>query len=406
MLYKLDRSGTEPKLVRIYEDNLEADSSRRRVVLFPGAGLDLVALHNSPKSVAGSIKYIEQLLTSSRSEGTDPVDIYMYIYHDSFKEMQDEGTHYKRDHFTLVRTKPDFTPNPLGQEEGLGKVLKPMLLNDGENWNSLTSDELKYRLSKITLCGHSYGGIAIQHIADAMLYELRQAGWKDEAIAEVMKELVAVTVAGVGRVDFPAPNFTNFYFNASNDIGSMSSIYRDMPEEMDYATLLKQCGYWRASEVISEHDITQPGRELVSAVKERVLSRRAEGSDMPKPIWRAQPSGYSIHALLPDDAVRWIEQRPEGKLCRVLLGKLDEHNPHAGTYDKNTPITHDFRNFMHGEHYMGDVLINVMNNAVMRDQGIGDGHQLALTTPLTSQQHTMRRDNHKYAAVSERGIVR
>lgn len=408
MLYKLDRSREKPKLVRVSPHELKVEPHRRNVILFPGAGADVDAVFNRPQTIAGSVKYMEQLLSSSRSYGKEPVDIYIFVYPESFQEMQRSGIHDKDAHFTMASTSADFTPVIFGHR-GMRAVLTPLLLEKGETWAAIKPEMLKERLSRMTMCGHSFGGVMIQHVADALAFTLREAGWQEQTIAETMKELVSVTVAGVGRVDYPAPNFTQFHFQATNDIGAFTSIRRDMPEGADYATMLDQCGYWRAAEVVRDEGVTEPSEALVQQIKERVLSKRPKRNDLddsPKPIWRARDSGYSIHGLLPDDEVRWIERKRDGtQLCRVLLAKPDEHNPNAGTNDGSTPIQHDFRNFMHGDHHMGDVLINVMNNAVQRDVGIGDGHQLGMSTEMTRPQHGMRRDDHETAAVSQRGIL-
>jgi hypothetical protein len=81
MLWKLDRSTSPPVLHVVDPQTLAFDPTRRRVILFPGAGLaDHTGDVQGAEPYAGSIKYIEQTLSSSRANGEAPVDIFLYSY--------------------------------------------------------------------------------------------------------------------------------------------------------------------------------------------------------------------------------------------------------------------------------------------------------------------------------------
>ncbi len=397
MLYKLDRSGDHPEIHSVQRrDELCYQPGRRRVVLFPGAGLDITAKAlGGEAKIAGSIKYMEQALASSRS-GDTPIDIYVFLYPESFYEMQQSQSHGKRVHYMHGRDDPHFLPTKRGKE-GLAAI-EPLLLQDGETFSDLTPPQLTERLNTLTLCGHSYGSVMLQHIADTLAYRLRAAGWDETAIASTMKEVVAISVANIARTDYAAPNFTHYYFVGTNDTAALQSIARDKPEEADPRQLLKICGYQRVSKVMEQLGVDRATPEVMAEVAQQVDARRKKGV-MPKPIFRTCPSGYSVHAVLPDKEIRWMERTHDGReICRVLTQDEARQN--------NTPIVHDFRTFLHGNHALGEVLINAMNNAVLREPGIGDGHQLSFTTPATRQQHHHRLARHKEAEmVSERGFI-
>ncbi len=402
MLYKLDRSGPQPRILRVPQSEMVPDPSRRRVILFPGAGIDYTSEHNArgQASMAGSIKYMEQTLASSMRSGAEPVDVYLFTYPETFTDMRSNGSHGKTGHYAMVRERPEFHPHAHGrhaQRNTLGQVLQPLLLKRGEDWKTISPATLKQRMSRITLCGHSYGAVATQNLADALAYELKQAGWAPQDIADTMKEIVSVSVAGVGRNDYGPPSFTQFHFISSTDLSALQSIYRDKPEGVDYLALLDQCGYHRAATAMRRMGVTEPTKNVTEAVKQDILALRS-GNEMPKPKWHLLPGGYSINALLPDNEIRWIERTHDGReACRVLNQAEAERLV--------TPVAHDYRTFLHGDHKLGEVLINVMNNATQRDAGVGDGHQLALSTPMTALQNAQRYAAHQRAATSERGIL-
>ena len=397
MLYRLDRSQTPPTIVQVYPKDLRVDAHRRRVILFPGSGLDDSVVRTNPKNIVGSFKYVEQALASSLESQKEPVDVFLYTYENSHYEAEAQNLNGKSTHYRMGReTDAHYLPSKYGRT-ALRDMLCPMLLEPGETFRTIAPATLKQRLGTFTLCAHSFGSVMSQHLADALVYELRQAGWQEAAIREVTKQVVSVNVANIARTDYPQPNFTQYFFMSANDTAALSSIKRQCAPE-DYLQQLRQCGYPRIAAIMERHATTEVTPAILQELREEVAAHRHRG-EMPKPILRQVDSGYTVHAMLPDDEIRWIERNSDGRdVCRTLNKEEAERI--------GTPVVHDFRTFLHGNHRMGELLINVLNNAVEREPGvIGDGHTLLQTTPQTMAQHHVRKVKHERALVSERGIV-
>lgn len=382
MLWRLHRGEGEPRIERVDPGSLQHTSDRRSVVLFPGAGLwD----GSDPREMAGSIKYVEQTLLSARERSDEPIDIYLYSY-----ELPYEDFHAKADHYAMSRRMSHYG------NQAARHVLVPLLLNPEERLSSITPEVLKERLSRLTMVGHSYGSIAMQDVANSLSAQLRLAGWEDATITDTLKELVSVSVAPIARTDFAGPNCTQYFFNSINDMTAVDAIRRQNPDPKDHLPMLHACGYGRIATILERHGGDLPRKELLKELREEILAKRTP-NEMPKPLLRPSASGYTISSMLPDDEVRWMEKRPDGsEVCRVLN--------EANSYLTQTSVVHDYRTYLHGDHKLGDVLINVMNNAVVREPGIGDGHQLMLNRGLTDAQHAQKRINSKNA-VSERGLL-
>lgn len=391
MLWRLNRSGDKPVLERVKTDSLHYEPDRKRVVLFPGAGLhdQLVRFEgeDGERTLAGSIKYVEQTLASTLSHGATPVDIYLY----SYEEPYDDGP--KRNHYRLGRAMEQY-----GENAGR-HVLQNLLLRDGERLSQLSPDEIKQRLSQVTMVGHSYGSIIMQDVTNRLADFLRLAGFEPPVIADTLKELVSVSVAPIARTDYPAPNATQYFFNSINDITAIDSIRRANPDPVVHLPVLHACGYGRVATILERHGGELPRAELLATLTEEVERERRPGTT-PVPKLRVAASGYTISSMLPDDHIHWMEKRPDGdEICRMLNKQESERT--------KTAVVHDYRAYLHGDHKLGDVLINVMNNAVQRDVGIGDGHQLLMTTEQTRAQHESKLKNSRNAQgfVSERGIA-
>ena len=385
MLWKLHRTpGRPPQLERVDSESLRFDPDTRRLIVFPGAG---VWDRSPPATIAGSIKYAEQTLAGTLARDPEAVEIILSTY-----ELPYEDFHAKEPHYRKQAHNQSYYGRNACEH-----LLVPLLLHKGERFRQLTPDLLKERLSHVTALGHSYGSILIQDMANSLAAKLRLQGWEEDTIADTLQEGVGVCVAPIARTDYGAPNFTQYFFTSINDMTAVDSIRRQNPDPAVHIPLLQQCGYTRISQILQRHggEISRPA--LLAEATAEVLASRRPGVT-PKASIEKQPSGYVLSALLPDDEIRWMETREDGAdRCRWINAKTAEAN--------QTAVVHDYRAYLHGEHKLGEVLINVVNNAVQRDTGIGDGHRLMMTSDITRGQHTRRYESNKRAGVSERSIV-
>ena len=373
-----------PALAIVDTDRLHYDPSRRRVLFLPGEG---VHQRSDAAMLRGTFKCVEQTLASTLVEGNPPTDIFLNPYELPYEDFQARAPHYamqRNDISHYGRAAFQF-------------ALLPMLLGSDERLSDLTPAVLKERLSHVTLVSHSYGSIVIQDMANALAMKLRTIGWDEPTISDTMKEMVSVSVAPVSRADYPAPNFTQYFFTSMNDMSATNFIRNENPDRKVHIPLLAACGYVRMAEVMARHDTIIPRQQLLDEVLVEVQKTRRPGVTPRAQLNRA-PSGYIISSLLPDREVKWIERRWNGhEVCRVLD---DEEVKRT-----QTAVVHDWRTYLHGDHKLGEVLINVMNNAVQREVGIGDGHRMLLTTHQTRRQHEYRFEANERAGISERGVL-
>ena len=385
MLVKLNREeGKPPELERVNPASLHYEPGRRRVILFPGEGVSDQA---GARLLIGSFKYIEQALTSARAQQAEPVDIFLYTYEIPYEDFGAQHAHYR------MERQPQSHYGRLAAQF----AVLPMLLGKGERLGDLTPEVLKQRFSSLTLFSHSYGSIAVQDTADVLVSELKRLGWQDAVIAETMKELVEISVAPIARGDFPAPNLTKFYFTGTNDMTAIHRIRSVNSKPETLLPILKASGYGTAASVIAAHADGVADRQLLAEIKEKVTQRR-NPDRMPRPTIQRLPAGYVLSGLLPEDEIRWIEENSKGEQVNRHL--------HVSDYSQDS-IVHDPRTFLHSDHKLGECLINVANNAVMREPGIGDAHQLLMTTELTRGQLHTRLENHKRVEpfISQRALA-
>lgn len=380
MLIRLHKeAGQRPQLERVDPKTLHYEPGRRRVILFPGEG---VSDHSDMATLAGSIKYVEQTLKSAYAT-KEPIDVLLYTY-----ELPNEDYNGKSAHYAMKRNDLSYYGR-----QATNFVLLPMLLREKEKLADLTPEMLKERFSSLTLIGHSYGSIAIQDVANTLGYELGRLGWEEAVIADTMKEVVEISVAPIARGDYPAPNFTKFYFSAVNDMTAIDRIRIENTAREQHLPLLRASGYNSMANVIEAHADRVPRAQLLEELKQEVTQKRFPGH-MPRASLHSLPSGHVLSAMLPEDEIRWIEKTSEGALvCRYLTTEIAKQN--------NMTVTHDYRTFLHGEHKLGHMLVNVANNAVMREPGIGNGHQFLMDTDLTKDQLHKRRRQHELMGVSE-----
>lgn len=352
------------------------------MVLFPGGG---VWDRSPPDILSGSIKYVEQTLAAARSQG--PIDILLQSY-----ELPYEYFGGKERHYAGKRNSISYH----GQN-ALQQVVLPLLLQAGERLDQLTPEQLIERISHLTLFSHSYGSIVTQDVADCFALRLSAAGFSAEDTARIMKEMVAINVAPIARIDFGAPNFTHFHFRASNDMAAIDSIRYSNPDYRHYVPMLDQCGYWKISRLLDTLGESASREALLKGLQTQVERLRRPGV-MPLPVSRSVSSGYSFSAMLPDTEIRWLETQHDGsEVCRILNQEIAQQQGGA--------VAHDYRNFLHGEHRLGEVLINVGNHAVQRAPGMGDGTRLTMTDAHTAAQHATKWRHHIKAQVSERAIA-
>ncbi len=284
--------------------------------------------------------------------------------------------------------------------QGYNFAVLPLLLEPKEKLAQLTPEQLAQRLSHLTLFSHSYGSIAVQNIADVMKLELENLGWDAGMIAATMNELVSISVAPIARLDYPQPNFRQYAFTSGNDVTAIDSIRASNPDPVDHIPLLRACGYSRAADVLERHGKPIPRAMLLDEIKRDILQTRRVRNGTPLPRLEVYPSGYHIRSLLPDNEIRWMEERPDGsEVCR----QLNEEEARR----TQVSVVHDYRTYLHGDHKLGDLLINVANNAVQRGVGVGDGSALLQTSEHTLHQHAQKYARHAraHAQVSERGIA-
>lgn len=397
MLWKVDRSNGKPQMVRVDPSELEYDPACRRVLLFPGTGIhDYLAGSDAGRAqLGGSIKYIEQTLASTIDEGSPPVDIFLWTYEEPYHR-DNLAPHYAIARETMAR----YAPSHFGRQASTYGLL-PLVLKKGERIETLEPAELKRRLADITMFGHSFGSVMMQDVVDSLVYRLRNNGWEDALISPCLRELVGISVGGTARQDYPEPTMTLYAFTSVNDMTAVDAIRNENPQREDYIPLLERCGYGPIAEVLKRHPADIPRDQILEELENDIDQKRharggaAGGS---RAIIRSIANGYSIRAMLPYHEVRWLEKQSSGAVaCRVLDAKEVERT--------QTAVVHDFRTYLHGDHPLGDVLINVANNAVQREPGLGDGHRLLLSTEATKRQHERKYYSSRAAQVSERGLV-
>ena len=331
MLWRLKRIDGKPVLEHVAEQERMFKDNQRSVVLFPGAG---VWDRSSPQDIAGSLKYLEQTLapTLTRPDAVDDtVNTYLWTYDEPYEAYGAHAAHYKGSRTLSV----------YGRKVGQFVVV-PFLLKEGESFSQLTPETLKERLSHMTLLGHSFGSIMNQDVANYLNFEMKRNGWSDATISDVLKELVSVSVASIARQDIPAPNATQYFFTATNDTTAKGRIGYHLHNDSRVPGMLQVAGY--PEEVAGE----------AQKVKIRPLGTER---------------GYAMRVALPEDEIRWTEISTRGeKKFRVLDARTQE--------ESQVKLTHDYRNFLNGHQVMGTHLTNIMNNAVLRQPGIGTGHQL------------------------------
>lgn len=333
MLWRLERKDGHPVLQPVPEEARVFRDDHRSVILFPGAGVDN---QSPPRELVGSLKYLEQTLapTLTRTDLNTSVDTYLWTYDQAYESFGAHAAHYNG-----ARQFPSAYGRQVGQF-----VIEPFLLKPGEHFGDLSPETLKQRLSQMTLLGHSFGSIMNQDIANYLLFQIQRHGWNETTITDVLKELVTVSVASIARQDFPQPNATQYFFTASNDTTAAGRIRHHLHgDEARIAAILPIAGYPPAIEGSNPHKLKI--RQLESG------------------------AGYAMRVALPEDEVYWTEITPEGQKKARSLTRDSEK-------ETQVKLTHDYRNYLNGHQMMGDHLMNIMNNAAVRDVGIGLGHHL------------------------------
>jgi hypothetical protein len=315
-IWRRDHAG---KLKPVIHSMSAFDAERRHVIILPGSAV-LDSGFGHERMICGSIKYVEKTLARSLTRG-NPLDITLYSYHPEGYSALNIANHHRR------------PAEEIPTEEGQAFYdihLRKLLLASGENFPRITPEELKKRLSHITVIAYSFGSIVAQDITRCLARELQQQGWSKADIGDTLQELVIISVAGISHNDGSAPKATEFFFTAANDTIAMKlRKYPPAPEAL------------------------------------HIRNRRATAQ---KPYIKRDKQRYVIDTSLPDK-VAWQETQCNGdNVHRVLTDAMAQD-------DYDIPLAHDYRAYLYHPP-MGKLLTDVANNAVTRDVGIGDGHQL------------------------------
>lgn len=369
MLWRIDRSNPDhPEGVITRAHDLHYDANRKSVIFFPGADID----HSSPPHViGGNIGLIEQ--TMSCALRADPnIDIYLYTYDDKF---EDYGA--SKNYFAGRKHDNHYSRNACLY--GLGRLLR---VGD-ESLSDLSNEELKERLSHITGVGQCYGSIAQQGLVDEFETLLKRHGFSDRDVMEIMPELVLVNAASLARPKTDGPMATQFHFTADNDTMAIDAIHERCPSREKAFQHLEQSGYEKAVAWLRQ----QPGEARFEDLsKAYAASVHEQAAKAPKPVPRQiGQNQYRVSGLVPDTQVCWVEYTHDGQ---ERLRAIPAPNPNPDL----AKVRHDYRNFLYGSP-IGISLINVVNNAIGRDAGIGDGHRLLMNTERSVAQHADRAHN-------------
>lgn len=339
MLVKLNRMNGQPELTPVKLDELHYDPDRRRVIVLPGAAIHP---YSAPSSIAGCIKYAEQSLERAMAHSdSPPIDIYVWVYDEAFESFGGHGKHYRGDR------QPAYYGAKIGTN-----AIRHLLLKPGEHMEQLTPDDMKVRLSHLTLLGHSFGSIVSQDITYYLVREMKRMvqthcpGWNEAAVSDVIKELVTVSVASAARQDLSQPNATQYFFTASNDRLAKQLVKSHTQNKEIQDEMLKACGY---------------EKEPVSRGRTR------------QQFWPSS-NRYHVSTAMPEDDVAWRERRWDGRMQERRM-----HGDHGQLKDKDPE--HAFSSFLFCNPVTGTLLRNVMNNAVLREPGIGTGEILLQKMP-------------------------
>ncbi len=302
------------------------DPNHRRLIYFPGKA---ITDYQAGRHLAGCMKPLEAKIVTS---GTDSFrrDLFLYTYESPLHCLFHRKRHYltQPEHFIFEG------------ETAARKVLLPMLLEPGERFEMLPPQVLKERLSSVTLVGHSYGSVVMQHAVKFIAHYLYQHGWDMATVADCMKELVTISVANTARLDMPAVPATTMVFTAANDntaraILADAMAHRDT-DDLDERDALERSLKGRSLEALCGYDETRVPDDKVKI--------------------RPLPSGYLIRA----------HGRKSAQLLDERTGLLSDD-----------ALLHDDQSFF--DHpKIGRILSNVVNNAMARSVDIGDGHRLLL----------------------------
>lgn len=306
-------------------DELHYDPSRRTVLLFPGIN---VVEGSGSQAVGGMIKNAERLLKGkgTYTDPIDPCDIYCIKY---------SGTHGPGE----VRS--HYTGRGQYHHDAKGFVaygLIPLLNENGQEGTlerPLSIDELKERLSHITVIGHSYGGVFAREVARELygtLSRVRGEGGKkkysQEELADALRQVVNIPIAntsvlhetgrllnhrrecaGERRSEFPG--FSNVAFTASNDAWVKAQLMK------------------RGMEFVQHLNPWTDGDTILNPQSEAVRLRKVERDKA------AQKAGESVLAAAGYvEGYRGLRVQRQHVVANDMLGK-----PHEGGRSGSTVVS-------------------------------------------------------------------
>jgi pimeloyl-ACP methyl ester carboxylesterase len=319
-------------------DSLRAEMDRRRVIVFPGRD---TSDYSNPRYAGGYIKSAERLLGGRRCY-EDGVDIYCVTYTQPVRD-HDLARYYQQ-------------PGYFGQDarEFADYVLMPLLNEHGTIINlesGASVDALKQRASRITLMGHSYGGVFMQEAANALADRLGRCGLDAQAVKDVLGEVAGISVAGIARQDVTTPQFRTLSCTAYNDRTAYKNLqvaahYMQPTFDRETATEEQQRHYDRQVEKTHHHLLVSCGygRDYFPALKIAPV-----------------PGGMRISDKLPVEK-RWSEYDGFEVIGREINEQLAKEN--------HMDVRHDLRNHLipdEGHVRYANIIGRVFRNAVARD---------------------------------------
>ncbi len=190
------------------------DVQNRHVLIYlPGLGFT----HKNQHGLAGCLKYLEEIL--HRHPETNPnLDLYCfsypsikvgfsltsYVLHPNNRIMLPDAVELaKQTILKCVTRSVDFDKN--------GNIVHAELLPE---------NDARKNLRNITFYGHSAGTIFSQHVYNASLRLMKEAGFPEENAKELLKEVVLLSTGNVSRPEKECDRFTTICLVAKNDMFS------------------------------------------------------------------------------------------------------------------------------------------------------------------------------------------
>lgn len=350
--------------VAVPPSQLAFEDGKKRLIFVPGEATYAQSAHERDRMtygiIRGSLEHMERLINPARKFHGDNVEALVHTYESPFEKDDERTGHY--------RAKEGIHPIPTHEGRRLGRSVMQLLQKEGEHLSldTIDTEELKYRLSHLTLVGYSLGSVVAQNLTDFLAFEMARAyrdgkpRWSDEQIRDILKELVVVDVANISRMDYPHPRPTSYYFCGQNDGIATKAVADNLGKSDEQMAL---CGYGVAHAYAS-----------TEKVRPKPLSRVVGES--------VNVTGYMCTGSIPTKAIIPEFSEQDAPLCvmhdvEAELAKKPNPQPH----DRNM-LMHDLRMYLYANRGMAHCIRDVMNHAVSREYNpekktaVGDGASL------------------------------